>query len=352
VKPLTGNKRLRAVIGIGILAVLYGIALLSDFVAPYPYTDQVRSEPSAPASVPRFLDENGEFHLRPFIYAVKLLDARKQTYEEIRTEQFPVAFFVQGDEYTFIGLLDARTHLFGVMNTGSMPSPKLRLLGADQLGRDKFSRLVRGMRFSLLVTPAGAAIAVLLGTLVGAISGYSSKRIDEALMGAADTLIALPALILILAARAAFPLELPPASAALLLICIFGFTGWGEMARLVRGQVWTLRNREFVLAARASGSTEATILFRHIAPNIVQPVLVQATLMLPTFLLAEVSMSFLGVGLQEPEASLGNVLASASDLIQITNNPSGLLAPVVMIVLFLTAIRLLSTGYGRSAGPV
>jgi len=154
--------------------------------------------------------------------------------------------------------------------------------------------------------------------------------------------MSLPTLILILAARAAFPLELPPMSAAFLLIMIFAFTGWAEIARLARGLVWSMREREFVLAAKASGLTEARILFRHILPNISRPLLTQATLMFPAFLLAEVALSFLGVGLQEPEASLGNMLTAASDLNQLAASPIILLSPAVIIFLFVFGVRLVS----------
>jgi peptide/nickel transport system permease protein len=161
-------------------------------------------------------------------------------------------------------------------------------------------------------------------------------------MGAADAMLALPTLILILAARAAFPLELPPVRAAFLLLLIFAVTGWAEIARLSRGLVIATKQREFVLAAISTGVTEARILFRHILPNIARPLMTQALLMLPAFLLAEVALSYLGVGVQEPEASLGNMLTSASDLNQLRTQPVAVLSPAIVIFLFVLAIRLLS----------
>ncbi len=167
---------------------------------------------------------------------------------------------------------------------------------------------------------------------------------DTVLMGAADTMMSLPTLILILAARAAFPLELPPMNAAFLLIVIFTLTGWAEIARLARGLVASMREREFVLAAKASGLTQTRILFRHIFPNITAPLITQATLMFPAFLLAEVALSFLGVGLQEPEPSLGNLLTAASDLTQLQSRPFLLLSPAIVIFIFVMAVRLLNDG--------
>jgi peptide/nickel transport system permease protein len=171
--------------------------------------------------------------------------------------------------------------------------------------------------------------------------------LDAVLMRAADVMMALPALVLILAARAAFPLELPPARAALLLISIFVAVGWAEMARLTRGLVLALKRREFVLAAAALGLSKWRILFRHILPNAARPLLVQMTLMLPFFLLTETALSFLGVGLQEPEASWGNMLAAAGDITQLSNHPFELLSPAAAIFLFVLGARLLGDGLKR-----
>jgi peptide/nickel transport system permease protein len=172
-------------------------------------------------------------------------------------------------------------------------------------------------------------------------------------MGATDAMLALPTLILILAARAAFPLELPPWRAAFLLLLIFALTGWAEMARLARGLVLEMREREFVMAAVATGVTQTRILLRHILPNISRPLITQALLMLPAFLLAEIALSYLGVGVQEPEASLGNMLTAASDLNQLRTQPVSMLSPAIAIFIFVLGIRLLSgrEQRGETAAP-
>lgn len=197
--------------------------------------------------------------------------------------------------------------------------------------------------------PAGALLACLIEVFIGLVSGFANRYIYTVLMGAADSMLALPTLILILAARAAFPLELRPTRAAVLLIFIFALTGWAEMARLARGLVRSFREREFVLAARSIGLTEARILFRHIFPKASPTLLTQATIMLPYFLLAEVALSFLGVDLQEPQPSLGNMLAAASDLTQLQVRPFLLLSPAAVIFLFVISIRILAdTRYSKS----
>jgi peptide/nickel transport system permease protein len=334
-------RRLAA--GITIVGAFYLAALFAEVLAPYPFDQQARGEPSAPASTIRFRGADGTFHLRPFIYRTRLRNALTLEYEEDTTKTYPLGLFTQGAPYAFLGLIPARTHLFGVLSD-EQDAPRVRLLGTDALGRDRFSRLLYALRFSLTVSPLGGVLACLIGVLIGIVSGYSAKLIDGVLMGTADSLMALPTLILILAARAAFPLELPPSRAAVLLIAIFALTGWAEMARLSRGLVVSVRGREFVLAARALGLTELRILFRHILPNIARPVFTQAALLLPAFLLAEVALSYLGVGLQEPQPSLGNMLASANDLTQLMARPLLLLSPAAAVFLFVFGVRLVGDG--------
>ena len=326
--------------GLAILFAFYFIAIFADFLAPYDYREQTRQEPSAPMSNIRFRDDQGIWHLRPFIYAQKLADARNMRYDEEVTQKYPLTMFAHGRPYSLFGFVPSDTHLFGVESAEGENPPRLHLLGTDQLGRDRFSRLLLAIRFSLLVSPAGTVLACIIGIIFGAISGYAYSNVDSVMMGIADAMISLPTLILILAARAAFPLELPPITAALLLIMIFALTGWAEMARLTRGLVLSMKQREFVIAARSIGLTERRILWRHILPNIASPLIVQATLMLPAFLLVETALSFLGVGLQEPEPSLGNMLSLSSDLVMLKASPLILLSPGIVIFLFVFGIRL------------
>jgi peptide/nickel transport system permease protein len=220
----------------------------------------------------------------------------------------------------------------------------VNLLGTDALGRDRLSRLILAARFSLLVGPLGALLAAILGIALGAAASHGGRLVDGLLMRAADAMMALPALVLILAARAAFPLELPPWRAAVLMIGIFIAVGWAEVARLSRGLINAMRQREFVLAARALGLSTPRILWRHILPNVARPLLVQFTVMLPTFLLAETALSFLGVGLQEPETSWGNMLAAASDLTQLQAQPFILLSPAIAILILVIGVRLIGDG--------
>ncbi len=341
-------RRKGTIAGAAILALIYAGALLAPFLSPYGPSDQVRSEPSAPASIIRLRDEQGVWQ-RPFIYRTRLKDVRTFAYEEDRTQKFPVALFVKGSPYPLFGKFSAETHFFGT--EGGENGQRVYLMGTDHLGRDRFSRLLHAARFSFLVSPIGTLLACLVGIAIGLISGYSRPAIDSALMGVTETMLSLPALIIVLAARAAFPPELPAFTASVLLISIFALVGWAEMARLTRSLVRTAREFEYVTAAAATGVTQPNILRRHILPNISGPLFTQASLMVPAFLLAEVSLSFLGVGLQEPDASLGNMLAAATDITRLQASPVLMLSPAVLIFIYVLAIRLAARGGAKGNYP-
>ena len=361
-------RRWKLLAGLGIVSTFYVVAACANFIAPYDASVQSKREPLAPPTVLRFTDTEGRWHARPFIYRLRLDDPLLRAYSEDTSMRYPLALFTRGSSYKLFGLITTDRHLFGVahdagQNAGpetgaggarvaSRDAQRVYLLGTDEYGRDRLSRLLMASRFSLAVGPLGTLLAGVLGVLLGCISGYAGRRTDALLMRAADAMLALPELVLILAARAAFPVELPPAHAGVLLVSIFVAIGWAEMARLARGLVLGLREREFVLAAVSLGLTETRILFRHILPNAARPLIVQLSLMLPAFLLAETALSFLGVGVQEPAASWGNMLKSANELSLLARQPFLLLSPAFAIFLFVLGVRLLSDGLKRDGGDL
>lgn len=378
------RRRAGLVAGLTIITIFYLAAALADFVAPYDYREQSRAETFAPPTSLHFFDSAGDFHARPFVHPRRIADTLTRAYAEDATRSYPLTLFARGYAYKFLGLFTTDRHLFGVASENvegekksagenfgqqssqasppgattqassssattqtSPPAPRLHLLGTDRLGRDRFSQLLSAARFSLSVAPVGTLLAAALGVFVGCLAGYAGRKTDAVLMRAADAMMAMPELVLILAARAALPLELPTARAAAFLIVIFVVVGWAEMARLVRGLVLELREREYVTAARALGMRESRVLFRHVLPNAARAILVQLSLMLPAFLLAETALSYLGVGVQEPEVSWGKMLEEASNLSLLRAQPLVLLSPAVAIFLFVLGVRLLTNGLRR-----
>lgn len=341
------RRRAKSVAGLGIIGLLYLVAIFADFLAPYDYRVQFRREPLAPPTTIHFRDGRINSYRSPFVYARRRVDPFEHRYTENTQHAYPVRLFARGYSYKLLGLFTFDMHLFGVRSDGRPDAPRAHLLGTDALGRDRLSRLLIASRFSLVTGPLAALLASAAGTLLGCVAGYAGRTIDAVMMRTADTMMALPTLVLMLAARAAFPLELPPQRAMILLITIFVTVGWAEVARLARGQVMTLRSRGFVSAAEALGLSPVRVLFRHILPNAARPLIVQMSLLLPAFLLAETGFSFLGVGLQEPEASWGNMLTAASDITLLRLHPFLLLTPAFAIFLFVLGARLFSDDMNR-----
>src|SRR5215468_335672 len=222
-RQLRGRGSLMA--GVSVVTLFGLITVFADLLAPYDYSSLSRLEPFAPPTTIRFRDAQGQWHARPFIYARRLVDPVTHRYEEITDRAFPLELFTRGYSYEFLWLLPTNLHLFGVRSIAGAEAPRVFLLGADRSGRDRFSRLLMATRYSLLVGPIGALLASALGVLIGVIAGYVGGWTDAVLMRAADVMLALPTLVLILAIRATFPPGLPPGSAIKLLLILFILLG-------------------------------------------------------------------------------------------------------------------------------
>lgn len=332
--PVSLSRR----IGLTLLLVFYLASLLGGFIAPYHFRTQSRATPFLPPTRIHFFDEQGNFHMRPFIYRSKLVDPLLFGYEEDRSQLFPLVFFVRGESYELFGLFISDWHLVGV--EGGESAPRLHLLGTDGLGRDVLARLLYGGQISLLIGPLGLLLAYLIGVSLGALAGYYGGALDSLLMRAAEVTMSLPALVLILALRAAFPLNVTPGQVAAMMLIIFAAVGWAEVSRLARGLVATERRRDYVAAAIVTGARASRILLRHILPNIRTPLLTQFAISAPSFILAEIALSFLGVGVQEPSASWGTLLAEAQDL-SVLKNYLWMMTPALMVFLTALAFHLL-----------
>ncbi len=287
-----------------VLVVLHGIVAAAGFFAPYDPVEQDRERPYSPPMHIRMMDSQGHLHLRPFFYPIRLREGSFDRYEEDSTTTIPLKFFERGAAYRLLGVVPSRLHLFGARGA------RIYLLGSDAFGRDQLSRILYGGQISLLAGLLGASVTLFLGALIGMAAGYYGGWRDELLMRTAELFLALPWLYLLFALRAFLPLGVSPFDSFLLVVVVIGIVGWARPARLVRAVVLSVRERDFVLAARGFGASDFYLLRRHIFPETTSVLLTQAAILVPQFVLAEMTLSFLGLGVPEPMSSWGNLLAT------------------------------------------
>jgi peptide/nickel transport system permease protein len=339
-------------IGVAIIIAVIFPAMIAEFIAPYPYGEGRIQDADARPTLPSWRNVGGAFLLRPVLLGRP--DSSPCYGQSLPGNEcaYPIILFPKGYEYRLFGFIPMNRRLFGTQGAGDQ-TPRLYLLGADENGRDRLSRLLVAAKSSLSVAILSTILASLIGVLIGAAAGYGSQMLsgrkglwlESSLMRLADSTLALPSLVLILAARAAYPVDMPPLQAELLMIKIFVVLGWAETARLTCGLVLDFRKRDFVLAARSLGASSWRVLRTHILRMAFRPLMAQALLLLSDLFLAETSLSFLGVGLQPPEPSWGNMLKTSFN-IQTIRNPGAWaeLSPAFLIIVFVFGIRLLAQG--------
>ena len=323
---MTGKRKMW--IAVMALVLLHAVVVFAGFVAPYDPTVQNRDLPFVPPTRPHFIDGRGHFHLRPFIYKWDARPLGLYEYDESRDREYPIHFFVSGSGYKIAGVLSSRIHLFGVEDPA-----QIFLAGSDNYGRDQFSRILYGGRISLAAGLLATVISLSVGLLLGVVSGFYGSWIDESLMRTAELFLVLPWLYLLLAVRAFLPLHISPVQAFFLLVAVIGSVGWARPARLVRGIVLSARSRKYVAASRGFGSSDVYILRRHVLPHTYGVLLTQAALLVPQYVIAEVTLSFLGLGLSEPQPSWGNLLATLQQY-NVLVSFWWMFAPAIALVVF------------------
>lgn len=324
------THRQKLVEALVLLAVFQGLILFAGFFAPYGFAVQDRERPFAPPTTLHFRDARGNFHIRPFVYNFNDSNQDAEAAKSDLANSYPVHFLVRGAPYKIAGLITAQVHLFGVESPG-----RIFLMGSDAYGRDQFSRFLFGGQISMLAGLIAAILSVSLGILVGGIAGYYGGWVDELLMRGSELFLALPWLYLLFAVRALLPLHISQWEVFLLLVSVMGLIGWARPARLIRGVVLSAKQRNFVIAARGFGASDAYLLRRHILPQTYGVLLTQMTLLIPQYVLAEVTLTFLGLGVGEPLPSWGTLLSSLQQYYVLSSYWWMFLPALLLVPLFL-----------------
>ena len=320
-----------------VLCFLYLVILFADFIAPYSNYYANREMAYAPPSRVYTIDENGHFS-RPYTYNYirKFEPALMQTvFEEDRSQKYYIKPFARGEKYKFLGLIPTSRHLFGVNNGG-----EIHLLGTDINGRDVFSRLLFGGRISMTVGFLSLLIVFPIGLLYGGLSGYFGGIVDTLMMRFAEATMAIPSFYLLIILAAILPSGMTSVQRFSLIIVILALIGWAGFARVVRGMVLSIKKEEFVLAEKTLGASNLRIILKHILPQTTSYVIIAMTLSVPSYILAESGLSFLGLGIQQPDASWGNMLKEAQEFTNILYRP-WLLTPGFLIFLAVLSFNLL-----------
>jgi len=249
-----------------------------------------------------------------------------QDYTENTAKAYPLQLFVKGETYKVFGLIPQDTHLFGVESPA-----RIFLLGADMNGRDNWSRLFFGAQKSLTIGFLGLLISYPIGILYGAISGFVGGATDNIMMRIAEAIMSIPSFYLLVALAAILPANMSGSQRFALITVILSFIGWASLARIIRGMVLAIREEEFVQAARAVGMSELVSIIKHVIPQTMTFIIIAATLQVPSFILSESGLSFIGLGIQQPDASWGNMLKAALDNVNDLADQPWLIAPGIAI---------------------
>jgi len=333
------------------LAVLYVLALAAEVLAPYSRQWRDLSHAYCPPQLPRYSWEHG-LHVLAMRVTVDPLTF-KRTYTEDRSQVIKLGWFVRGQSYRFWDLIPGDRHLFGVKDPsggGRATSPTFYFLGADEHGRDIFSRLIYGSRISLSVGLVSIAVTFLLGVTIGGISGYFGGAIDNVIQRVIEIVNAFPQIPLWLAFGAVVPAEWPPLGTYFAITLVLSLLGWTSLARVVRGKILALREEDYATAARLLGAGHGRILFRHLLPGFSSHIIVVLTMSVPAMILGETSLSFLGFGLRAPIVSWGVMLQDCMSIQTVANYP-WLMMPVVLIVLTVLCFNFLGDGLRDASDP-
>ncbi|WP_417308069.1 ABC transporter permease [Devosia sp.] len=335
-----------------IIGLLYLVALFAEFLAPtLPHLSKPRFTYAPPQEIRLFVktpegDDRFQLHVTGYRMEVDQASLRR-SYTIDEDKVVPIGFFVKGQPYKLWGLIPMDTHLLGPLKS----TDTMYLLGTDKLGRDLLSRLIHGTRISMSIGLIGVGISLCLGVILGALSGFYGGTVDLVIQRVIEVISSMPTIPLWLGLAAAIPLTWSPLTVYFIITLIVSLFGWTGLAREVRGRFFALRGEDFVTAAKLDGSSERRVIFRHILPSLTSHILAVLTLALPTMIVAETALSFLGIGLKAPVVSWGVLLQEAQNVRTIATAPWLLLWPGGAVVLTVLAYNFLGDGLRDAADP-
>ena len=344
------RKHKMALISGILIILLYVLALFCEVVAPYDPEQKFARYKLAPPTPLHIRDEQGNFHF-PFVYKIVRsvdTDTLRSSYEEDKSVRYPIRMFVGGTEYKMWGLFNGNMHLYGL----DVPHEEqgIFLFGADRLGRDIASRVFYGARISLSIGLIGVIISLVMGIVVGGISGYFGGRVDIAIQRVIEFIRSIPQIPLWMSLSAALPPDWPIIRVYFGITVILSLISWTGLARVVRGRFLALREEDFILAARLSGSNEMRIIFQHMVPSFLSYIIASLTLAIPGMIISETGLSFLGLGLRAPAISWGVLLQEAQNLRSIALAP-WVFAPAIAVIVSVLAFNFLGDGLRDAADP-
>ncbi len=344
------RKHKLAMLGGIVTLLIYFIAIFADFLAPFPtdaYSARYTYAPPQPLRFVTGTEEGRKWELFVNGYTVEVDPvALRRTFVVDPEVSFPVGLFVKGAPYKLLGLIPTDRHLLGPVNAGD----PMYLLGADRLGRDVLSRTVHGTRVSTSIGLVGVALSLFLGVLLGGISGFYGGAVDNFIQRLIEFLQSIPSIPLWMGLAAAIPLTMPPLRVYFLITVILSIIGWTGLARVVRGKFFSLKTEDFVTAARLDGSSDLRIIMRHMVPSFMSHIIAVVTLAIPGMILAETSLSFLGIGLRPPVVSWGVLLQEAQNIRSVATAP-WLFWPGVAVIVAVLALNFLGDGLRDAADP-